>query len=80
MNLTLGLGAFGFSLIAVCYGLARFAFGLFLPTIDRELQLGQTLAGVISGGSFASYCIAILASAALTERFGQGSSLLALPW
>jgi predicted MFS family arabinose efflux permease len=70
MNLTLGLGAFGFSLIAVCYGLARFAFGLFLPTIDRELQLGQTLAGVISGGSFAGYCIAILASAALTERFG----------
>jgi predicted MFS family arabinose efflux permease len=70
MNPTLALGAFGFALVAVCYGLARFAFGLFLPTIGKELELGQTLAGVISGGSFAGYCIAILASAALTERYG----------
>jgi len=38
--------------------------------VDKELELGQTLAGVISGGSFAGYCIAILASAALTERYG----------
>jgi predicted MFS family arabinose efflux permease len=70
MSPTLRLGAFGFALIAVCYGLARFAFGLFLPTIGGELELGTTLAGVISGGSFAGYCVAILASAALTERLG----------
>lgn len=60
----------GFGLIAVCYGFARFAFGLFLPQIDADLGLGPTLSGVISGGSFAGYCIAIIASAALTERFG----------
>lgn len=64
------LVAFGFALIAVCYGLARFAFGLFLPEIDAELDLGERLSGFIASGAFAGYCLAILASAALTERFG----------
>ncbi|WP_108502481.1 MFS transporter [Paracoccus indicus] len=70
MSPTLRIGATGFALIAVCYGFARFAFGLFLPQIDSELGIGTSLGGVISGGSFASYCIAIVASAILTERFG----------
>ena len=43
---------------------------MFLPQIDSELSLGASLGGVISGGSFAGYCIAIVASAILTERLG----------
>lgn len=70
MSPSLRIGATGFGLIAVCYGFARFAFGLFLPQIDGELSLGPSLSGVISGGSFAGYCIAIIASAILTERIG----------
>ena len=70
MSPALRIGAVGFGLIAVCYGFARFAFGLFLPQIDGDLSLGPSLSGVISGGSFAGYCIAIVASAILTERFG----------
>ncbi|MCF3932023.1 YbfB/YjiJ family MFS transporter [Acuticoccus sp. M5D2P5] len=70
MSAALRLGGVGFALIAVCYGLARFAFGLFLPQIDADLSLGPTLAGVISGGSFFGYCIAIVGSAVLTERIG----------
>ncbi|GAB5350049.1 MFS transporter [Alteriqipengyuania sp. 357] len=70
MSPALRIGATGFGLIALCYGFARFAFGLFLPQIDAELQLGPSLSGVISGGSFAGYCFAIIAAAALTERFG----------
>ena len=70
MSPALRIGAVGFGLIAVCYGFARFAFGLFLPQIDDELSLGPSLSGLISGGSFAAYCIAIIASAALTERIG----------
>ncbi|MDH0738466.1 MFS transporter [Achromobacter spanius] len=64
------LGATGFALIAVCYGFARFAFGLFLPQIDAELSLSSTLSGLISGGAFLGYCIAIALSAFLTERVG----------
>lgn len=70
MSPALRLGVVGFSLIAVCYGFARFAFGLFLPEIDADLSLGSTLAGVISGGSFLGYCFAIVGSAYLTERIG----------
>jgi predicted MFS family arabinose efflux permease len=70
MSPALRIGTVGFGLIAVCYGFARFAFGLFLPQIDSDLSLGPSLSGVISGGSFAGYCIAIVASAALTERIG----------
>ncbi len=70
MSPALRIGATGFGLIAVCYGFARFAFGLFLPQIDAELGLGPSLSGVISGGSFAGYCLAIIGSAALTERVG----------
>ena len=70
MNPAIRIGATGFGLIAVCYGFARFAFGLFLPEIDGELHLGPSLSGLISGGSFAGYCIAIIASAMLTERIG----------
>lgn len=70
MSPALRIGATGFGLIAVCYGFARFAFGLFLPQIDAELALRPSLSGLISGGSFAAYCVAIIASALLTERIG----------
>ncbi|RJE82025.1 MFS transporter [Paracoccus onubensis] len=70
MSPAVRIGAVGFGLIAVCYGFARFAFGLFLPSIDDDLGLGPTLSGMISGGAFAGYCAAIVASAALTERIG----------
>lgn len=70
MSPAVRIGAIGFGLIAVCYGFARFAFGLFLPQIDADLGLGPGLSGVISGGSFAGYCAAIIVSAALTERLG----------
>ncbi|QDL91993.1 YbfB/YjiJ family MFS transporter [Paroceanicella profunda] len=70
MSPALRLGAVGFGLIAVCYGFARFAFGLFLPQVEAELSLGPALAGLISGGAFLVYCLAIAASAVLTERVG----------
>ena len=70
MSPSVYLGAAGFGLIAVCYGFARFAFGLFLPQIDTDLALTPTLSGFISGGAFLGYCLAIILSAYLTERIG----------
>ena len=70
MKATLLVGASGFGLIAVCYGFGRFAFGLFLPQISNDLALSPTLSGVISAGSFAGFCVAIVGAAWLTERFG----------
>ena len=70
MKAAVGLGATGFALIAVCYGFARFAFGLFLPEIRTDLSLSPDLGGLIAGGSFLGYCLAISVSAYLTERCG----------
>ena len=77
MSPAVRLGTTGFTLIAVCYGLARFAYGLFLPDIKADLTLPPQMAGLIGGGSFLGYSIAIIAAAALTERFGPRPVALA---
>lgn len=77
MRAALLVGASGFGLIAVCYGFGRFAFGLFLPQISEDLALSSTLSGVISAGSFGGFCLAIVAAAWLTERFGPRAVAMA---
>ncbi|HZM57890.1 MAG TPA: MFS transporter [Acidimicrobiales bacterium] len=60
----------GAALIGTCYGLARFAYGLFAPEFAEEFSIGSTLSGVIGSGSYVGYCIAIVASLVLTPRWG----------
>ncbi len=67
---TLALAAAGLSLIAACYGLARFAFGLFLPAFREDFGLDAQTAGTIASGSYIAYCLAIIAATILTPRFG----------
>ncbi|MCT7657946.1 YbfB/YjiJ family MFS transporter [Mycobacterium deserti] len=66
----LRLGAVGLSLIAVCYGFARFAYGLFLPAFDERFGLGGAMAGAIASSSYLAYCVAIVAATAATPRWG----------
>ncbi|GAA1798729.1 MULTISPECIES: MFS transporter [Brevibacterium] len=67
---TLALAAAGLSLIAACYGLARFAFGLFLPAFRADFGLDAQTAGAIASGSYIAYCLAIVAATILTPRCG----------
>lgn len=60
----------GVALIATCYGLARFAYGLFAPTFAAEFSLSAGAAGLIGGGSYVGYCVAIGLSTVLTARWG----------
>jgi predicted MFS family arabinose efflux permease len=60
----------GLSLIAVCYGVARFAYGLFVPVFRTEFDLDASTAGAIASGAYASYCVAIMISTVLTPRLG----------
>src|SRR5215208_2426150 len=60
----------GLAMIAVTYGLARFAYGLFLPEMRESLDLSETVLGLISAGSYAGYCFAILVALAFTSRTG----------
>ncbi|MBM9461840.1 MFS transporter [Aeromicrobium sp. YIM 150415] len=68
---TLRLAGAGVSLIAVCYGLARFAYGLFVPAFRDEFALTATVIGVIAAGSYVSYCVAIAVTTVLIPRWGS---------
>jgi predicted MFS family arabinose efflux permease len=60
----------GTALIGVCYGFARFAYGLFAPVFQRQFTLDAALLGTIGAGSYVGYGIAITAGFVLTNRFG----------
>ncbi|WP_053733684.1 MFS transporter [Nocardia sp. NRRL S-836] len=60
----------GTALVAVCYGFARFAYGLFTPVFRQHFALDATLLGVIGAGSYVSYGLAITAGFVLTNRYG----------
>ncbi len=60
----------GVALIATCYGFARFAYGLFAPRLSAEFALSAGLSGVIGGGGYVGYCLAIGVSTVLTGRWG----------
>ncbi|GAA4910237.1 MFS transporter [Streptomonospora salina] len=64
------LAAAGISLIAACYGLARFAYGLFVPVLSAEFGLSAAAAGTIASASYTGYCVAVLAASAATPRWG----------
>ncbi|WP_018330563.1 MFS transporter [Actinomycetospora chiangmaiensis] len=60
----------GAALIGTSYGLARFAYGLFAPDLQRTFAFGPTLSGVIGAGSYVGYCVAIVVALVLTDRVG----------
>jgi predicted MFS family arabinose efflux permease len=64
------LAAAGLAVIAVCYGLARFAYGLFVPAFTAEFGLGAAAAGAIASCSYAAYCVAVVAATLATVRWG----------
>ena len=64
------LAAAGMSLIAVCYGMARFAYGLFVPAFREAFVLDASATGAIAAGSYVAYCFGILAATLATPRWG----------
>lgn len=64
------LGLTGFALIAVSYGMARFAWGVMLPDVMRDIPFTPQLAGILSACSFIAYCLAILVAPWLLAKAG----------
>jgi predicted MFS family arabinose efflux permease len=60
----------GLAMIAITYGLARFAYGLFLPNMRESLDLSESVLGLIGAGSYAGYCFAVLGALVFTSRAG----------
>lgn len=71
------LAAAGIALIAVCYGLARFAYGLFVPAFSAEFGLDAVTAGAIASSSYAAYCLAIVVATLGTARWGPRTVAIA---
>ncbi len=65
-----GFALFGAALIAISYGLARFAFGLFVPPIRVELALTPDLIGIIGALPLVSFLLATLVAPFAADRLG----------
>ncbi|MGQ4276123.1 CynX/NimT family MFS transporter [Pseudidiomarina sp. E22-M8] len=60
----------GAILIAISFGLARFAFGLFIPQIRDELGMSASTIGVIAALPLISFVIVSLVAPLVTKYFG----------
>jgi predicted MFS family arabinose efflux permease len=65
-----GFALLGAVLVAISYGLARFAFGLFVPPIRGELELTPYVIGVIGAMPLISFVLAMLVAPFVADRFG----------
>ena len=65
-----GFALFGAALVAISYGLARFAFGLFVPPIRDELELTPYVVGVIGALPLLSFLLATLVAPWAADRLG----------
>lgn len=70
------LAVTGFLLIAVTYGMARFAWGLMLPSVGQDITLNPRAAGVIAACSYIAYCFSSLGAAWITGRYGARTTAI----
>ncbi|MDO3720633.1 MFS transporter [Marinobacter sp. chi1] len=66
----IGFALFGAALTAISFGLARFAFGLFVPPIRNDLELTPYLIGIIGALPLISFLLASLVAPWLAIRLG----------
>jgi len=58
----------GSAIIAVTFGLARYAYGLFLPVIRADFRLSTEAIGVIASGQAAAYLLATVVASVIAAR------------
>ena len=65
-----GFAVLGAGLIAITFGLARYAFGLFVPSIRIELGLSADAVGLVGSLAFISFCLASVVAPFVADRLG----------
>ena len=60
----------GSGLVAIAFGLARYAFGLFVPSIRADLGLAPDTIGIVISLAFVGFVLASIGAPALTDRLG----------
>ncbi|NIR31154.1 MAG: MFS transporter [Gammaproteobacteria bacterium] len=71
-----GYAALGAGLIAISYGLARYAFGLFVPPIRAELGLSPDIVGTVGSLAFISFALASLVASPVADRLGARNAAI----
>lgn len=71
-----GFALLGAALIAISYGLARFAFGLFVPPIRADLQLSPYVIGIIGALPLLSFVLASLVAPVAAVRLGARNAAM----
>ncbi|SFR47509.1 Predicted arabinose efflux permease, MFS family [Marinobacter daqiaonensis] len=71
-----GFALFGAALVAISYGLARFAFGLFVPPIRAELELTPYVIGIIGALPLVSFLLATLVAPLAADRLGARNTAM----
>lgn len=66
----------GAALIAISYGLARFAFGLFVPPIRADLELTPYVIGIIGALPLISFVLASLVAPLCAVRLGARNTAM----
>jgi len=66
----LRLATAGIGVVGVCFGMARYGYGLVLPDIRRDFGLNAAQLGVIGTSSYIAYLAAAALTGAFTVRAG----------
>lgn len=67
----------GAALIAISFGLARFAFGLFVPALRETLTLSADVVGLVAAQAYVGFIIASLFAAGAVDRLGVRKAAMA---
>jgi len=76
MKTSLRLTLSGFMLIAVTYGLARFAWGMMMPQVAQQISLSPRASGMLAACSYLAYCLATPGATLLLARWGVRSTAM----
>ncbi|WP_262264682.1 MFS transporter [Pantoea dispersa] len=78
MKASLRLTLSGFVLIAVTYGLARFAWGMMMPQVAQQISFSPRASGMLAACSYLAYCLATPGATLLLARWGvRNTAMLA---
>ncbi|MDN3558143.1 MFS transporter [Halomonas maura] len=71
-----GFAIFGAALVAISFGLARFAFGLFVPPIRDELALTPDVIGIIGALPLISFLLATVIAPFTADHLGARNAAM----
>ncbi len=66
----LAVASAGVGAVGVCFGMARYGFGLLAPDIRATFGLGSGALGVLAAASYVAYLATTVTAGVLTERLG----------